>query len=376
MDDEATGKEQQMGNVIRPFEKPSYTMFHNFAVDVAMPTLSGAGWKVLCVAIRQTWGWVDNESPTGRKLSDQISYSQFMEKTGLVRSTVARAIKECLEAGYLVRRKVGKDARSGNPLYAYALNTEYEVSSAKIEPLTSSAKIEPLSGTKIELPSGSKIEPTKETKKTKKDNVDGVVFVEKEEREDERVLLLLDLAQDERKPLDLKIARAIVEPYNVEQVSNLVTYARKASSLRDPLAFGISRLRSGELPVMPTPDADHDRYAEEAYQENDVGRIREPELVDPKLAETNQLWQAALSEMQLQMTQETFTTWLKPTRVLAHEDSTITIVVENPYAKEWLDHRLRPIIERTLSSVAGKKLEVEFVVPAKRVMEGENTKDA
>ncbi len=62
-----------------------------------MPTLSGNGWKVMCVAMRQTWGWIDPSSPTGRKQSDRISYSQFMAKTGIKgRSNLARALREGL----------------------------------------------------------------------------------------------------------------------------------------------------------------------------------------------------------------------------------------------------------------------------------------
>ena len=62
-----------------PHAPPSgYTPVDNTIFDHIMPTLSGNGLKILLVALRQTWGWKDDRSPTGRKRSDQISYSQFM----------------------------------------------------------------------------------------------------------------------------------------------------------------------------------------------------------------------------------------------------------------------------------------------------------
>lgn len=109
---------------IRPFEKPGYTMFKNAILDHIMPNLSGSGWKILCVAIRQTIGWVDEESDSGRKESDRISYSQFMEKSGInSRTTVSKALTECLDKDYLVRHP-SADHQQG---FDYSLNRDYEM---------------------------------------------------------------------------------------------------------------------------------------------------------------------------------------------------------------------------------------------------------
>ncbi len=76
----------------------------------------------------------------------------------------------------------------------------------------------------------------------------------------------------------------------------------------------------------------------------------------------NQVWQAALGELQLQMTRETFITWLKPTRVISYEDGTLIIGVDNGYVKDWLTNRLSATIQRTVTSIIGRTVEVKFVV--------------
>jgi chromosomal replication initiator protein len=74
------------------------------------------------------------------------------------------------------------------------------------------------------------------------------------------------------------------------------------------------------------------------------------------------VWQAALGELQLQMTKATFDTWVKQTHVLAYEDGTFVIGVQNGYAKDWLENRLHGTIQRTLASILKRSVEVRFVV--------------
>ena len=81
---------------------------------------------------------------------------------------------------------------------------------------------------------------------------------------------------------------------------------------------------------------------------------------------SNEVWQAALGELQLQMTRETFTTWLQPTSVISYEDGTLIIGVENGYVKDWLSNRLLPTIQRTVTSIVGRTVEVRFIVWSKK----------
>jgi chromosomal replication initiator protein len=80
----------------------------------------------------------------------------------------------------------------------------------------------------------------------------------------------------------------------------------------------------------------------------------------------NEVWQAALGELELQMTRETFNTWLKPTRIISFEDGTLIVGVENGYVKEWLSNRLLATIQRTVTNIVGRTVEVKFVVWSKK----------
>ncbi|MBN1309988.1 MAG: chromosomal replication initiator protein DnaA [Anaerolineae bacterium] len=80
----------------------------------------------------------------------------------------------------------------------------------------------------------------------------------------------------------------------------------------------------------------------------------------PRSAAT--IWQTAYGELQLQMPRETFDAWLRHARLIAHEDGTYIIGVHNVYAREWLEHRLKKIIVRTLGQIARRTVEVRFVV--------------
>jgi len=74
------------------------------------------------------------------------------------------------------------------------------------------------------------------------------------------------------------------------------------------------------------------------------------------------VWSAALGELELQMTQATFDTWLRDSRLIKYEDGVFVIGVKNGYAKDWLEHRLLTTIKRTLARLTGKTVAVKFVV--------------
>jgi chromosomal replication initiator protein len=73
-------------------------------------------------------------------------------------------------------------------------------------------------------------------------------------------------------------------------------------------------------------------------------------------------WQAALGELQLQLTQATFDTWVKNTRVISYEDGTFLIGVRSGYAKDWLENRLLTTIKRTLIGIVDHTVDIKFIV--------------
>jgi chromosomal replication initiator protein len=75
-----------------------------------------------------------------------------------------------------------------------------------------------------------------------------------------------------------------------------------------------------------------------------------------------QLWEAALGQLELRMTKATFATWIKPTSALAYEDGILLVSVPNAYAKDWLENRLLSVIKRTLADIACRTVEVRFTI--------------
>lgn len=78
-----------------------------------------------------------------------------------------------------------------------------------------------------------------------------------------------------------------------------------------------------------------------------------------------QLWTAALGELELQMTHATFDTWLRDTTCIdvdADNEHTLVIAVKNNHAVDWLEHRLRPVIDRTLHRLTGNGTTARFIV--------------
>jgi DNA replication protein DnaC len=78
----------------------------------------------------------------------------------------------------------------------------------------------------------------------------------------------------------------------------------------------------------------------------------------------DQVWLAAIGELQLQLTKTTFDTWLRDALLLSHdaEVNEFTIGVETPYAKDWLENRLLSTLKRTLSAVSGRPAQVKIVL--------------
>lgn len=80
--------------------------------------------------------------------------------------------------------------------------------------------------------------------------------------------------------------------------------------------------------------------------------------------QSEQVWQAALGQLQLEMPRQTFETWVRGTALLKQEDGALVVGVPNAYAKDWLENRLHGTVRRTLSSLMGHAVDVRFVVAA------------
>ncbi len=77
-----------------------------------------------------------------------------------------------------------------------------------------------------------------------------------------------------------------------------------------------------------------------------------------------QIWRAALNELQLVLTPENYNTWLRDTRVVSDEDNTLTIGVPKAFHKDWLENKLNGRITSTMQRLGYGHHAVRYVVVA------------
>ncbi|WP_347245963.1 DnaA N-terminal domain-containing protein [Thermogutta sp.] len=97
-------------------------------------------------------------------------------------------------------------------------------------------------------------------------------------------------------------------------------------------------------------------------EQGNTGEQAREAVPEEETPEPERLWQRALGELQLELTRATFETWLRGSRAIACEDGTFVIRVANTYARDWLESRLKPVVERVLTRVVGQPTTVRFIV--------------
>ena len=77
-----------------------------------------------------------------------------------------------------------------------------------------------------------------------------------------------------------------------------------------------------------------------------------------------QIWEAALGELQIQVNKPNYRTWLAKTTGLGYQDSKFVIGVPNTFVAEYLDKNQRSLIEKVLTGIAHQEVQVQFQVDA------------
>ncbi len=75
-----------------------------------------------------------------------------------------------------------------------------------------------------------------------------------------------------------------------------------------------------------------------------------------------QAWQATLGQLQTEMPKASFDTWVRNARLVRQEEGSVTIGVQNAYARDWLDSRLSSTITRIMAGYLEYPVSVEFKV--------------
>ena len=81
----------------------------------------------------------------------------------------------------------------------------------------------------------------------------------------------------------------------------------------------------------------------------------------------NQIWQAVLGEVELNLSKANFTTWFKSTFISSFENDKIVICVPNTFTKAWLENKYHKQISAALENVSGRNIsEIFYKVEIKK----------
>ncbi|MBI4133621.1 hypothetical protein HY478_03330, partial [Candidatus Uhrbacteria bacterium] len=82
---------------------------------------------------------------------------------------------------------------------------------------------------------------------------------------------------------------------------------------------------------------------------------------------TNELWQAALGELELALSKPNFTTWFKNTFIAEIRDGEAILCVPNTFTKAWLEKKYHTAIIRTMQNVSSNTVRrVSYRVESRR----------
>ncbi|MCX6796116.1 MAG: chromosomal replication initiator protein DnaA [Candidatus Falkowbacteria bacterium] len=74
----------------------------------------------------------------------------------------------------------------------------------------------------------------------------------------------------------------------------------------------------------------------------------------------DQLWQAVLGEIELNLSKANFTTWFKNTFVSSFEDERVIVCVPNTFTKAWLEKKYHQQIASAIQNISNKKIKQIF----------------
>ena len=79
-----------------------------------------------------------------------------------------------------------------------------------------------------------------------------------------------------------------------------------------------------------------------------------------------EIWEAALGELQIQVNKPHYRTWLEKTAGLSYQDNQFIVGVPNTFVAEYLDKNQRSLIEKTLIGLTHRDVEVLFSVDGRQ----------
>lgn len=90
---------------------------------------------------------------------------------------------------------------------------------------------------------------------------------------------------------------------------------------------------------------------------------------------TNQeLWQAALGEIELSISKANYITWFKNTDIVSKKDGKIIIGVPNAFTKEWLENKYNKFVLKAFRNISKDIKEITYVISYNKNKEETNDK--
>lgn len=171
------------------------------------------------------------------------------------------------------------------------------------------------------------------------------------------------------------VAEILLERYSLAEVAQQIEWLPARRPL-DPAAMLVSAIQGNwEMPDGFDPavaQTVRESWAEDGVVElsGEDAESTVPHLVVPGTdLDSVALWKQALHELRFQMTRATFETWLQGTYIAGVQGDGIVIAVRNEYARDWLENRLLPLVQRTLTGLLGRPVSVQVTIPAARLAE-------
>lgn len=89
----------------------------------------------------------------------------------------------------------------------------------------------------------------------------------------------------------------------------------------------------------------------------------------------DELWKAALGEIELQVSKANFKTWLQNTSIADKKGSIVTIAVPNSFTKEWLENKYHKFILRSLRNLDSEIKDVAYQIKQNLIKEDSKNKN-
>jgi len=126
---------------------------------------------------------------------------------------------------------------------------------------------------------------------------------------------------------------------------------------RDGRQHPVGRAHRQRRPVVAMPPVDYGAWDGSLVNPD---REREHGGLAASSSDANPTWSRVLAELTTDMLRENYARWFGPTRVISDDGTLLRISVPDVFHQQWLDRRLRPIVERALARVA-VGMRIEFV---------------